>query len=622
MQVSDEIKSRLDIVDVIREYVNLKPAGSNFSALSPFNREKTPSFMVSPEKQIWHCFSSGKGGDVITFIMEMEGVSFVEALRILAPKAGVTLQKQDPQKASKRNKLLDITQIAVNFYHKNLMESDVAEPARKYLRERGLTDDTLIDWQIGFSPDSWDDLVGVLMRRGYKEEDIVAAGLANRRKQGSGIYNRFRNRIMFPINDLYGNTVAFSARVRPDKEEEEVLGKYINSPQTFIYDKSGIIFGLDKAKTEIRNEDLAVVVEGQMDVITAHQAGFKNVVASSGTALTGEQLRMLKRYSSNITLAFDMDQAGQMAVDRAVREAFPLEMNVKIMTLSSGKDPDEVIRRDPQEWTKAVSESKHVMEHYFDKITSETDIENIDGKKEAIKRLLPIISLVANRVEQDHWIKKLSERLNVSENALRETLVQNAKQTAPRSRQSKDEEEAKTSQASNSAQEKSREEKLSEELLALVMRFPEFLEYVVSKAGLDHIFGSEPKAFYKNLILYYNEKTSKQENSSLNYEDLKEFFQEKFGQSKTETDDLGNNQLKLLNKLVILGEKEYYHLERDQAKSEMAKILIELKRSYIIKRMREVERTIAEAEKEGEKDKVEELMKELRKLSQELSELK
>src|SRR6056297_561188 len=247
MQISEEIKSRLDIVDVIKEYVQLKPVGSNFSALSPFNREKTPSFMVSPEKQIWHCFSSGKGGDVITFIMEMEGVSFVEALRILAPRAGVTLQKQDPQKASKRNKLLDITQIAVNFYHQNLMESDAAEPARKYLQERGLTQDTLIEWQIGFSPNSWEDLVSVLRRRGYKDEDIVAAGLANRRKQGTGIYNRFRDRIMFPINDFYGNPVAFSARVRPDKEEEEVLGKYINSPQTLIYDKSKIIFGLDKA---------------------------------------------------------------------------------------------------------------------------------------------------------------------------------------------------------------------------------------------------------------------------------------------------------------------------------------------------------------------------------------
>ncbi len=620
MQVSDEIKSRLDIVDIIREYINLKPAGSNFSALSPFNREKTPSFMVSPEKQIWHCFSSGKGGDVITFIMEMEGVSFVEALRILAPRAGVTLQKQDPQKASKRNKLLDITQIAVNFYHQNLMESDAAEPARKYLQERGLTQDTLIEWQIGFSPNSWEDLVSVLRRRGYKDEDIVAAGLANRRKQGTGIYNRFRDRIMFPINDFYGNPVAFSARVRPDKEEEEVLGKYINSPQTFIYDKSKIIFGLDKAKAEIRTEDLAVVVEGQMDVITAHQAGFKNVVASSGTALTQEQLKLIKRYSSHMALAFDMDQAGQMAVDRAVREAFPLEMDVKIISLSSGKDPDEFIKKDPEGWQNTVAGAKHVMDHYFDKVMSEVDISGIDGKKEAIKRLLPIISLIANRIEKDHWIKRLSQRLDISESALRETLALNSK--TGRNYREQQETSSSPEATEDVSDSRSREEKLSEELLALALRFPSFLEYVATRLSLDHIFGTEFKTFYKNLILYYNKKNSEQSELRLNYEDLKDFFYQEFGKTDSNQGEPRHNQLKLLNKLVILGEKDYYHLEENQAKQEITQILVELKKSYITQRMKEIERTISEAEREGERERSQELMTELKKLSQELNELK
>ena len=611
MQVSDEIKSRLDIVDVIREYLQLKPVGSNFTAFSPFNREKSPSFMVSPDKQIWHCFSSGKGGDVITFVMEMEGVNFVEALRILAPKAGVTLQKQDPEKASKRNKLLDITQIAVNFYHQNLMEAEEAEPARKYLQERGLTEETLMDWQIGFSFNSWDDLVSLLRRRGYKDEDIVAAGLANRRKQSPGIYNRFRDRIMFPINDFYGNPVAFSARVRPDKEEEEVLGKYINSPQTFIYDKSRIIFGLDKAKTEIRNEGVAVLAEGQMDVITAHQAGFKNVVASSGTALTRDQLQLIKRYSHNIVLAFDMDQAGQMAIDRVVREAFPLEMNTKIASLPSGKDPDDLIKNDPEAWKKAVSEAKHVMEHYFDKITSEVNIEEIEGKKEAVKRLLTIINLMNSRIERDFWLKRMSERLDVSEEALREALTNSKKAQAPSYQQQSPSEE---NPPPEQAPPQSRGEMLSQELLALLLIFPGFWEYVFSRAYLDHIVGAENKTFYKNLVLYYNRITSSDKEGNFSYQELKDFFRKEINSQAT-----ADNQLQLLNKLVILSEKNYYNLEEPRAKNEILKILLELKKEYISRRMKEIERTLAEAEKEGEKERVQELMTELNKLSRELN---
>ncbi len=615
MQISEEIKSKLDIVDVIREYVNLKPVGSNFSALSPFNREKTPSFMVSPEKQIWHCFSSGKGGDVITFIMEVEGLSFVEALRVLAPKAGVTLRHENPQKTSQRNKLLDISQIATNFFHQNLMESSAAEPGRRYLRERGLKEETLIDWQIGFSLDSWDDLSHALLKRGYREEDIVAAGLANKRKQGRGIYNRFRDRIMFPINDFYGNPVAFSARVRPDKEGEEVMGKYINSPQTQIYDKSKIIFGLDKAKSDIRNQDLVVIVEGQMDVITAHQAGFKNVVASSGTALTREQLGLIKRYSSNLALAFDMDQAGQMAVDRAVKEAFPMEMNLKIITLPRGSDPDEVIKRDPEEWKKAQAEARHVMDYYLAKVKSELDVERIEGKKEAIKRLLPSISLITNRIEQDHWLKKLSEELGVKESSLREVLASHVK---PEGRDGKE----KTPSSITEDQEvRGREEKLSEELLALALKFPSFLEYLISRLSLDHVFGADLKMFYKNLVLYYNEKTSEFSEINLDYNRLKNFFYQENGSPEVTQNQLSHNQLKLLDKLVILSEKKYYHLEQAQAKSEMIKILLELKKSYITQRMREIEKTLSEAEKEGEVEKLEDLMKELRRLSQELSEL-
>ena len=268
---SDEIKSKLDIVDVIREYIQLKAAGLNFRANCPFHREKTPSFMVSPEKQIWHCFGCGKGGDVISFVMEIEGLSFIEALRMLAKKAGVVLKKSDPVLASKRNTLLDILELSAKYYHKVLTDSQAAETARQYLRDRALTDDTIEKWQIGYSPDTWDSLTNFLKSRGFGENEIFLSGLSVKKEKAPGFYDRFRGRIMFPINDINGNVVGFTARVRKEKEEEEKMGKYINTPATMIYDKSKILFGLDKAKMSIKAEDAVILVEGQMDAITAEQ---------------------------------------------------------------------------------------------------------------------------------------------------------------------------------------------------------------------------------------------------------------------------------------------------------------------------------------------------------------
>ncbi|MCK5320853.1 DNA primase, partial [Candidatus Parcubacteria bacterium] len=265
MQPSEEIKSRLDIVDVIREYIQLQAAGVNFRAKCPFHREKTPSFVVSPEKQIYHCFGCGEGGDIFSFVMKMEGIEFVEALRLLAPKAGVALKKQNPEAASKRNKILDMLDLSRRYYHKIFLGEASARNAREYIKKRALSADTIEEWQIGYSLDSWDTVGKLLRAKGYKENEIFVAGLIVKSNKSNRFYDRFRGRIMFPINDVNGNTVAFSARISPEKEAVEKMGKYINSPQTPVYDKSKILFGLDKAKLEIKKEDLAIVVEGQMD---------------------------------------------------------------------------------------------------------------------------------------------------------------------------------------------------------------------------------------------------------------------------------------------------------------------------------------------------------------------
>lgn len=612
MQPSDEIKSRLDIVDIIRDYVPLKAAGVNFRANCPFHREKTPSFMVSPEKQIYHCFGCGKGGDVLSFIMEIEGVSFVEALRILAPKAGVTLQKQNPQVASKKNRLLDIMEASVNFYHDVLSDNPQAEPSRKYLKERGLSEETIKSWQIGYAPESWDDIMNWLKGKGFSENEIFLAGMSIKKEGTNRYYNRFRDRIMFPIWDVNGNSVAFSARVNPAKEEVEKMGKYINSPQTMIYDKSKILFGLDKAKMEIKSQNYAILVEGQMDVITAHQHGFKNVIASSGTALTTEQVALIKRYTNNIALAFDMDNAGQMAADRGIREAMRAEMNIKVIELDEGKDPDEFIKKDPSGWVRAVENSKPMMEYYFDKTFKDLNPEKIDDKREAAKKLLPIIIKLENSIEKDHWIKKLSQKIDIGESALREAIAK-IKKPVERNYTQENKQPEPQKQAPLS-----REEKLSEVFIALLIKFPYLIQYSIEKIGIDQLFGLLSKSIYKELILYYNSTIKESSGQNVfQYGDFKNFLSENI-ENSVEISENGRNQIiKDLDRLALLGDRDFYDFDDAQAKKELVFIILTLKKIYLSQRMKEIEKIISESEENKDYDRVASLMEELKILSEE-----
>ncbi len=610
MQISDEIKSRLDIVDVVREYIpNLKAVGMNFSALSPFKREKTPSFIVSPAKQIWHCFSTGKGGDVITFVMEMEGLSFVEALRVLAPKAGVVLKRENPAETSRRNRLLDIMEAAVAFYHNNFLESPLAAAARDYVyKKRGLTEKTVMDWQIGYSPDSWDDLLVYLKKRNYTEAEIFAAGLAIKKEGRNSFYNRFRGRIMFPINDVNGSPAAFTARVSPEKEATELMGKYINSPEGMLYSKSKIVFGLDKAKMAVKEAGYCIVVEGQMDCISCHQAGWKNVVASSGTAFTPEQLKLIKRYSNNIAFSFDMDEAGQLAADRAIREAMAAEMNIKIITINSGKDPDELIRNNPEAWRESVKNSKHVMEYFFDKTFSALNVSTPEGKRGAAKKILPMLGCLRDKIEQDYWLKKLAQILDIGEVYLRETLASSMAK-------GKKIPEKNSDSPTESAAEQSKEERASESFLAMIFHWPIFFPYVADKVPADLIFGRGNKMFYNNLIIYYNEMASGQKvNSAENWLDYSSF--------KTWLNNFGSlpqadGQDKLLDKIVVLGEKDYFSLDSSQAKNELIKMISFLRKEYYQKIFHQKEKEIAAAERNGDSFSANRALEELKTLKEE-----
>lgn len=619
LQPSEEIKAKLDVVDVIRDYIQLSAAGVNFRAKCPFHHEKTPSFIVSPDKQIWHCFGCGKGGDIFSFVMEMEGVGFAEALRLLAPKAGVILKKSDPALSSQRNRLLDMMDLAARYYQEILAKHQEALEVRRYLTKRGLTEDTLTEWQIGYSLDAWEDLISLLKKRGFNEQEIFLAGLSVRSQERPGFYDRFRGRIMFPIRDINGNIVAFSARVRPDKEATEKMGKYINSPQTMIYDKSRILFGLDKAKQEIKRQNLAIIVEGQMDAVTAQQKGFKNVVASSGTALTTEQVVLLKRYTSNLALAFDMDKAGELAAERGIKEAMAAEMNINIITLPAGKDPDECIRNNPELWVQAVTEAKPMMEYYFSKTFAPLNLNKVEHRREAAKILLPVIVSLGNKIEQDYWLKRLSEKIDVQENLLRETLLNSLKHRSAIS-------QTEDNKADVASVQKSREEILSELILALVFHFPNLFVYTFNHLPTDYIIGEKTRELYKNLLFYYNNIANQTDSDYsntdggleelLSYQNFKSWLNDQVFAYENEggKDEL----LKDLDRLALLAEREFYELDIEQGKSEAIMMISSLKKYFLNRRMREIERQIAEAEQKADQKTAKELMAEFKILTDEL----
>ena len=419
MGIVDEIKQRVDIVEVISQYAALKKAGRTFRALCPFHSEKHPSFFVYPEQQSWHCFGAcNAGGDVFSFVMKKEGIDFGEALRLLAQKAGVTIPSRFEPEAGKeeRERLYQVNQAAAQYFNNLLLNSPAGEKAGEYFAGRGLSPKTIADFQLGFSLNSWDALKQYLMERGYTENELLTAGLVIEAESG-GTHDRFRNRLMFPIFDIRGRIVGFGARVPDDS-----LPKYLNSPQTLIFDKSSCLYGINLATAAIRQRNLVVIVEGYMDVITAHQNGFNNVVASMGTSVTEKQVGTLKRLTRNMALALDADAAGEEAMLRAVGYENTLEAEVKVIILPKGKDPDNVIREDAKIWQNFLEEALPIVDYTFNMLTAELDLNTAKGKSLAVDKLLPIVAEMKDTVRQAHYLQKLARLVKVSQHSLEATL--------------------------------------------------------------------------------------------------------------------------------------------------------------------------------------------------------
>jgi len=421
MEAKEEIRSKLNIEDVIGEYVQLKRAGRNYKGLSPFNAEKTPSFMVSPEKHIWYDFSSNRGGDIFAFVMEVEGLDFRGALELLARKAGVDLSqfKSGANKdfSQKKERLYQILDLAAKFYQQSMVRS---EKAVSYVfKKRGLSKEVVQQFRIGYSPATDDSLLRALLKRGYKEGDLRDAGLVvTRRGRPSDM---FRGRMMVPLADRNGRIVGFTARLIDDQPNAP---KYINTPQTMLYDKGRQVFGLHLAKEAIRRAGYVVIVEGNLDVVSSHQAGIGQVVAAAGTALTEDHLRSLSRLASDIRLSFDRDKAGIAATERAIGIASKLGLQLSIITTPDGyKDPDEVIQADPQLWLKAIETPQDAVEWLLDDYAIRYDLNTAEGKRVATTKALELIRQLQDPVEQEHYLKLVAARTDTSLQAVNTKLT-------------------------------------------------------------------------------------------------------------------------------------------------------------------------------------------------------
>ncbi len=585
------IKEKVDIVDLISEYVQLKPSGINHKGLCPLHNEKSPSFMVNRERQSWHCFGCGKGGDIFTFIQEMEGMEFRDALRFLADKAGIQLsQSISTTETTQKNRVKDINREAAKFFHYILLKLAPSKPALDYLLERGLMRETIEAWHIGFIPDQWDLLTKYLLKKGHSIDDILASGLAIKKdgadaRSGRGYYDRFRGRIMFPIFDAHDTVVGFTGRVLIETEHSG--GKYVNTPQTLLYDKSRLLFGLNRAKREIKAKDLIVMVEGQMDVIACHQAGMTNVVATSGTALTEHQITLLKRYSANVNMAFDSDAAGIAAAKRGIDLLIESGMNVRVIQIpeGKGKDPDECIKKNKAVWFESVAKAQDIMNWYFDRAFKDKDLSNPKLKQLIANDLLREISRIPFAVERDHWLGVLSHRLGVDVAVLREDIARIFKDIkhTPQARIVKDEGAVEISVKQE------RIDLLLDRLFGLLLVTPELIPKIPSQFFILETFST---AWHKDL--YEIIKIAYTQHIACDFTHVIECYQ--------------NNTENPINILLLLGEKEFSDFSLPLREQELYALTSQIRIEWIKKRRTVIYRELAEAEAHRDNERIAELL--------------
>lgn len=564
MDAVTEIKARLDIVDLVGQYVQLKKAGRNFKGCCPFHNEKTPSFIVSAERQFAWCFGCQTGGDIFKMVELLEGVDFKEALKILAEKAGVELPQDfaaGPKK-EKKDKLIEINSAAAEFFVQELQKNAAAQ---KYLETRNLKPETQKEWEIGYAPDSYEALFPELLKKGYEKKDLIEAGVAGLREMGNqNLYDKFRGRIIFPIQDHQGRVVAFTGRILGDGEP-----KYLNSSESPVFQKGAILFGYTRAKEALRAQKLAIVMEGQMDVIACHQAGFKNVVASSGTALTEYHLTALKKIVDEVLFAFDMDAAGLESTRRALTLAATADLPARVIVLPEKyKDPDEAIQADPQIFAQALKNARAPVEFFFEKIYRDKNLSEIKIKKQIARELLTYASQLVSAVEREEFIRRLSSKLGISEEALRDEAA--LVRTQVRS--------VEGPSAENTAEPKL---SLEQRLLGLLLIYPQLAKYFVGQLTLPNLSAGPYAKIWAALL-----------ETGATEKDLPEDLQ----------------------KLSLYISDQYSNLSEEKIKQEIGAILQKLSRSSREEKMHQLKEAMETAEQAGDEAKAAELFEEYRKL--------
>ncbi len=630
--IVDQIKDRVDIVDLISGYLKLQKSGINYKARCPFHNEKTASFFVSPERQIWHCFGCSAGGDVFGFVKQIEGIEFADALRILAARAGIELHRQSPeyqQYQTAKTKLYEICSLATRFFEKQLRESDTGRKALAYLRDRGLAEESIKNFRLGYAPDSWNAL-GEFLERNYESKDIFDAGLAVKKDSG-GHYDRFRSRIMFPIFDLNGQIVGFAGRVFGNLAKDAEAAKYVNTPQTAIYDKSRVLYGLDKAKLDVRRKNKCLVVEGNMDVIMSHQAGAANVVASSGTALTDGHLKIIKRYTDNLDLCFDADSAGALATDRGVDLALARGFNVGIVAIDEPelKDPADYVKKYGSKWSEYSQESQPFLEFYFETAKKTLDITTALGKKLLAQKLLPFLASMVNKVEQAHWVSEIALALKLKD----DILFQEIAVAKPKGLEVQDEEPSQIGPP------KENFNVLEEGLLALIMKKPGLVLDI--RPEDEEFLSGRLTVLVKDISLSLNETRespdSQSESPALGRAEARPGRISRFHRGSSTKSGLDfserNRDKKMMARLtsaagpesamnlefIYLKSQELWKdIEDDELAGEFKKILDQIKRRKILARLEGLEFDIKTAERNKEKEKLVILTAEFSKISKQL----
>jgi len=577
-QVS-EIKSRLDIVDVVSSYVQLKKAGRNYKGLCPFHGEKTPSFVVSTEKQICHCFGCNKGGDIFSFIEEIEGVNFAEALQLLADRAGVKIEKKafNKEKKGEKDEFFKAHDLACKFFEEQLYKTNDGKKVLKYLHKRGLNEETIKEFRIGFAPDKYDQLHPMLLKKGITKKTLIKSGfVSSKNLTDDRIYDKYRARLMFPIFNYFGKICGFGGRAL----KKDQMPKYLNSPENIIYNKSRVLYGLSHAKKSIKEKDQIVLVEGYFDVTLPYQEGVQNVVATSGTALTKDQVQKIKRLTPNVTTCFDSDKAGFEATKRAYELVQGENLVMKSVSLDE-KDPADLVRdQGGKVFLEKLKNAKDFFIFFMDKLIGENDVTTIDGRREVLKELLPLFKKISPST-MDFYVRELSTKLDMPERLLYDEIELFK---LPRAHPAQKSETVETDYKFH----------LEEILLAIILEYPELFSEV-SKIVDKNSFNDDLQDIYKALSNQYNSA--------------------RIAHSKWEFDKgvLAERKRKI-DVLRVYAEEKYSEFSKEILGEELQKLVDRMKKRRRIGRLKEIHLEIEKAENSGDKEKLMILLREHQQL--------